>query len=338
MSLLLVKNELNALILTLNFGKNEYFLLFIEQLLSVIPDNMNTKWIENGTTIAGGNGKGQLSNQLNSPNSISIADDQTMYISDSENYRIVKWEYGAKDDQVVAGGNGKGSRIDQFNQLIEVIVDKKNDAFITCDYGNTRVVRWSCQNRTNPQIIISKIHCRGLTMDNNGDLYVSNFGKDEVRRWSEGDKTGTIVAGGNQGGNGLNQLSWPTSIFVDQDHSVYVLDDDNYRVMKWVKDATVGIIVAGRQGEESGFDQLRNPSAVIVDHLGDIYVSDSSQHHILCWSNGSREGSIVLGGNGRGKQPNQFNGPDGLSFDRQGYLYVVDRGNHRIQKFVVDLS
>ena len=61
-------------------------------------------------------------------------------------------------------------------------------------------------------------------MDKNGYIYVSDFKKDEVRRWKRGETNGIIVAGGNGKGNHLNQLNCPTYLFVDQDDSLYVSD------------------------------------------------------------------------------------------------------------------
>ncbi|CAF2223478.1 unnamed protein product, partial [Rotaria magnacalcarata] len=84
-------------------------------------------------------------------------------------------------------------------------------------------------------------------MDDQRYLYVSNVGKHEVRRYKLGEKNGTLVAGGNGIGYGLNQLNYPTYLFVDRDHSVYVSDCWNYRVMKWVEGAKEGIVVAGGQ-------------------------------------------------------------------------------------------
>ena len=97
--------------------------------------------------------------------------------------------------------------------------------------------------------------CWGLTMDNNGDLYVSDEEKHEVRRWRIGDKRGTVVAGGNGQDDHLNQFNWPTSIFVGEVYSVYVSDCENHRVMKWVKGAKEGIIVAGGQGKGNDLSQ-----------------------------------------------------------------------------------
>ncbi|CAF3650975.1 unnamed protein product, partial [Adineta steineri] len=181
--------------------------------------NINTKWKQHGITIVGGNGEGNQLNQLSRPEGIYVDDDhQTIYIADCYNHRIVEWKYGAKNGQVVAGGNEKGDRSDQLNWPTDVIVDKKNDSLIICDCENRRVVRWFRQNGKHGETIISDIDCWGLTMDKNGDLYVSDCEKNEVRRWKQEEREGTIVAGGNGQGNNLNQLHWPTYIFVDEDY------------------------------------------------------------------------------------------------------------------------
>ncbi len=308
--------------------------LFIEQLLSSTHINIKTKWKQNGITIAGGNGKGNQLNQLTYPCGISIDDDNDdtcIYISEWENHRIVKWKCGAKNGQVVAGGNEKGKRIDQLNRPTDVIIDKKNGSLIICDHNNRRV-----QNGTNGQTIISDIHCFGLAMDNNGNLYVSDWKENVVRRWNIGDTNGTIVAGGNEQGSNLDQLNCPTYIFVDEDYSVYVSDCDNNRVMKWMKDAKEGIVVAGGQRQGNSLMQLSDPQGVTVDHFGNVYVADSSNQRIMRWQPGSKEGSIIVGGNEEGQQSNQFSGLRGLSFDRQGNLYVVDWNNNRVQKFAID--
>ncbi|CAF4427627.1 unnamed protein product, partial [Rotaria magnacalcarata] len=59
-------------------------------------------------------------------------------------------------------------------------------------------------------------------MDEERNLYVSDGGKHEVRRYKFGEKNGTLVAGGNGKGAGLNQLNYPTFLFVDGHQNVYV--------------------------------------------------------------------------------------------------------------------
>jgi DNA-binding beta-propeller fold protein YncE len=265
-----------------------------------------------------------------------IDDDQTIYVADCGNDRIVERKSDANNGQIVAGGNGQGNRNDQLNQPTKVIVHKENDSLIICDFGNRRVVRWPRRNGRSGEILISNIDCRDLIMDNDGYLYVSDWRKDEVRRWKMGGKNGTIVAGGNGKGNRLDQLNRPTNIFIDEDHSVYVSDSNNHRVMKWMKDAKEGIVVAGGQDPGNGLRQLSDPRGIIVDQLGSVYVADGWNHRVIRWLKGAQEGTIAVGGKGEGKQPYQFSFPVYLSFDRQNNLYVVDCRNNRVEKFDVN--
>ncbi|CAF5109536.1 unnamed protein product, partial [Rotaria sp. Silwood1] len=184
---------------------------------SSIDIHPNAKWAQNGITVAGGNGRGSETNQLNRPLGLYVDDDQTIYVADCWNHRIVEWKSGATNGKVVAGGNGTH----QLNGPVDVIIDKESDSLIISDEGNNRVVRWPRRNDTRGETIISNFSCYGLTMDDNGYLYVVDNEKHEVRRYKIGDTKGTIVAGGNGKGNRLDQLSIPHYVFVDRDHSVY---------------------------------------------------------------------------------------------------------------------
>ncbi|CAF4625739.1 unnamed protein product, partial [Rotaria socialis] len=96
-----------------------------------------------------------------------------------------------------------------------------------------------------------------------------------------GEKNGTLVAGGNGEGDGLNQLNFPTYLFVDRDHSVYVSDNENHRVMKWNKGAKEGIVVAGGQGKGTALTRLYSPNGIFVDTLGTLYVADTNNHRVM---------------------------------------------------------
>ncbi|CAF3616912.1 unnamed protein product [Rotaria sp. Silwood1] len=298
--------------------------------------NCDVQWIQNGITVAGGNEQGKEINQLNYPYGLCVDDDQTVYIADCNNHRIMEWKCGATTGRVVAGGNGSGNRLDQLSDPTDVIIDKERDSLIISDRGNRRVVRWPRQNGTNGETIISNIGCLSLTMDDDGFLYIVDYDKHNVKRFRMEEGRGTVVAGGNGPGNRLNQLSNPICVFVDQDHSVYVSDESNHRVMKWIKGAKQGIVVAGGQGSGNSLTQVSNARGVFVDQSGTIYVADYGNHRITGWSQGATEGRVVVGGNGRGSQSNQLSYPIGLSVDRQGNLYVSEYGNQRVQKFNVD--
>ncbi|CAF5099281.1 unnamed protein product, partial [Rotaria sp. Silwood1] len=276
---------------------------------SSIDIHPNARWQQNGITVAGGNQQGNGINQLSNPSGLYVDDDQTIYVADRANHRIVEWKRGTTSGQVVAGGNGPGSGDHQLSNPTDVIIDKERDSLIICDTSNRRVVRWPRRNGTSGETIISNISCWGLTMDENGSLYVTDYRRDEVRRYRRGESQGTMVAGGNGRGNRLDQLSYPTYVFVDRDHSVYVSDWNNHRVMKWIEGAKQGIVVAGGQGQGNDLTQLLSPLGVVVDQLGTVYVADEGNNRIMRWPKGATQGSVIVGGNGSGEQSNQLHLP-----------------------------
>ena len=287
-------------------------------------------------TVAGGNGWGKKLNQLSDPQGIFIDHEQTIYIADCWNHRILGWSENSKQGFVVAGGFGKGNGMNQLNCPTDVLIDRNNDSLVISDWGNQRIVRWACRDSNRGQVIISDIHCSRLTMDKHGNLYVSDWKTNEVKRWKKGEKHVTVVAGGNGNGNDLNQLNNPTFIYVDENDSLYVSDSKNHRVVQWNVDAKEGFVVAGGNGQGNGLEQLSEPQGVVVDRMGRIYVADSYNHRIMCWDKEDKQGRIVFGGQGQGERLNQLHYPRGLALNKQGYIYVVDCGNHRVQHFQIE--
>ncbi|CAF5135319.1 unnamed protein product, partial [Rotaria sp. Silwood1] len=89
----------------------------------------NAKWTKNDITVAGGNGYGSGTNKFLWPYGLYVDDDQTFYVADRGNHRIVEWKYGATNGKVVAGGNGAH----QLNHPRDVIIDKESDSLIISD-------------------------------------------------------------------------------------------------------------------------------------------------------------------------------------------------------------
>ncbi|CAF4403909.1 unnamed protein product [Rotaria sp. Silwood2] len=293
----------------------------------------NTKWTDRGLTVAGGNGKGRRSNQLSHPYGLFVDDYQTIYVADCANHRIMEWKYGAAEGKVVAGGNRQGSGAHQLYFPNDVIIDKEKDCLIISDRGNRRVVRWPRRHEAVGETIISDIDCIGVTMDESGALYVADHGRHEVRKYEIGDTKGTVVAGGNGKGAGLDQLSSPGYIFVDRNHSVYVSEWDNNRVTKWDEGAKQGIIVAGAEEQGNNLTQLSRPLGVVVDQMGTVFVADKCNNRIMRWSKDDTQGCVIIGDNACQASSNQLSEPEALSFDQHGNLYVVDKGNFRVKKF-----
>ncbi|CAF1108777.1 unnamed protein product [Adineta steineri] len=128
-------------------------------IISEINKDRITKWEKINSTqsnvhvIAGGYGKGSNLNQLNQPRNIIFNEnDQSIYISDSANHRIIKWIKGAKEGIVIAGGNGQGNGTHQLAFPRGIALHSNGDIFIA-DTSNHRIVRWTQQAKSGTIII-----------------------------------------------------------------------------------------------------------------------------------------------------------------------------------------
>ena len=144
----------------INFAKNISSKNFNRFLLCSFSFHLDTKWKQEGITVAGGNGQGNQLNQLDRPHAIFIDNNQTIYIADVYNHRIVEWQFNATNGNIVGGGN----QINQLKYPRCVLKDRENNLIIA-DCQNRRVIRWSFENNTtNEEVIIDNINCSRLTM------------------------------------------------------------------------------------------------------------------------------------------------------------------------------
>ncbi|CAF3207937.1 unnamed protein product, partial [Rotaria sp. Silwood2] len=195
-------------------------------------DGLCTKatWYPEAKTVAGGNGYGSALNQLSHPHSIFLDpnDSDALYIVDSGNNRILKWDQVSSTGSVILGRMGRGNNSSQLNY----------PAFMTMDkLGTISLLRY--QN----VILAQQVH-----VDHNGTVFIADTGNHRVMKYSVNATIGEIVAGGNGQDIKLNTIGLPHSVFVDQLGSVYVVDKYNDRIVRWLKDAQSGTVIAGGPG------------------------------------------------------------------------------------------
>ena len=178
-----------------------------------------------------------------------MSDDGSIYVADTHNHRVMKWEPDASTGRVVAGNGIAGDHSDQFNHVTSIVIHKNGTMFM-CDAVNRRVQRWF-PNDHHGQTIIANIECWGLAMDLEESLYITHYTQPRVTKWPGNEE----VAGGNGVGSALNQFSLLHHFFVDGERSIFVADYNNHRVMKWSVGAKEGIVVAGGNGAGDDIDR-----------------------------------------------------------------------------------
>ena len=101
-----------------------------------------------GSTVAGFTlGSGTSLSELSSPSAIRISPTGAMYILDTFNYRVLKWQVGEPRGYVVVGGRGSGSGFDRMGDTYTMFIDSNWNIYIS-EYTNHRITLWYQGNTT----------------------------------------------------------------------------------------------------------------------------------------------------------------------------------------------
>ncbi|CAF4091175.1 unnamed protein product [Adineta steineri] len=184
---ILIKN-----ILCYGLAMDKYGFLYVSDL----SKNEVRRWKmgeynNEGIVVAGGNGRRDKLNQLDCPRFIFIDEDQSVYVSDQDNHRVMKWRKDAKEGIIVAGGNDQGANVNQLSSPEGVIVDDLGQIYVA-DGVNDRVMRW-CEGKEEGEIIVGGNgqgtqsnqldYPTGLSFDNEGNLYVVDCANCRIQKF-----------------------------------------------------------------------------------------------------------------------------------------------------------
>ncbi|CAF1299538.1 unnamed protein product [Rotaria magnacalcarata] len=145
-----------------------------------------------GTIVAGGNGKGDRLDQLNSPTFLFVDREQSVYVADRDNHRVMKWPQNAQEGIMIAGGEGQGNTLTQLSSPCGILVDQLSNLYIA-DRGNHRVVRWAKDSDQGTLIVGGNgqgqqsnqlNEPKGIAFDRHGNLYVADCWNHRIQRFS----------------------------------------------------------------------------------------------------------------------------------------------------------
>jgi sugar lactone lactonase YvrE len=228
-----------------------------------------------GQIVAGGNGYGNKTNQLNWPRDVIIdKENNSLIISDRGNRRVMRWfrQNNTKNGEIII------KDID----CCRLTMDQNGSLYVS-DSVKNEVRRWKRGDQNGTIIAggngegndLNQLNLPAyIFVDEDYSLYVSDVNNHRVMKWLKDAKEGIVVAGGNGQGNSLTQLSSPRGVIVDQLGQIYVADYENDRVMRWCKGDKQGTIVVGGNGKGGQSDQLYGPTGLSFDRQGNLYVAD----------------------------------------------------------------
>jgi len=294
----------------------------------VVTATTNTQII---TTIAGNYNKGAgysgdggpaINAQFYGPQSVTVDGAGNYFIADQYNNRIRK----------VTSNTG----------IISTIAGNGNNGYT----GNGGIAVQA--QLSNPN---------GITLDLSGNIYITDFLNQVVRKIDHVTGIITTVAGiGSSGGYSGDggpatsaQLYFPSNITVDVSGNIYIVDASN-NVIRKVNYSTGKISTVAGNGSH-GFSgdggpatsaQLNYPLGIAVDKNGNIYIADNNNNVIrevnyVTGKINSIVGNYSKGGGYSGDgglaTNAQISQPMGITLDSIGNLYIAEAGNNVIRKY-----
>lgn len=222
-----------------------------------------------------------------------------IYLLDGgENNRVTKWTTGASSGTIVAGGNGNGNNPNQINQPSSMFIESNTSFIWIADTYNHRIVRWEssytgiivCGSYGSQSNQLKNPNGLFIDLNHSKALYVADTYNHRIQKWLENYTNGKTVAGQTSvSGNGLNQLTYPVAVIVDDQSSMFIVDRGNNRIMRWIEGSSSGMMIAGDSS-----NQLNQPYNIKFDQQGALIIVDSYNNRIQKLSISCREFDFQL--------------------------------------------
>ncbi|MGI8600394.1 MAG: NHL repeat-containing protein [Chitinophagaceae bacterium] len=182
----------------------------------------------------------------------------------------------------------------------------------------------------------------GITIDQAGNLYVTDRENHKVRKISASGMVTTLAGSGTfgfkDGHPDSAQFNSPGGIAVDAQGNVYVTDWFNHRV-RLITPTSVSTYAGSGFGfvdGERSVARFNFAKGILLDASGNFYIADQNNHSIRKISSAGIV-STIAGDGTKGStdgpaQSARFSDPRDVAIDAGGNIYVADAGNHSIRK------
>lgn len=237
--------------------------------------------------------------QFNGPTDIAIDPTGYIYVVDSGNHRIQKFDSAGR---FVSKWGTKGSGDGQFETPVSIALDSSGKVVYVVEKGNHRVqrfdvvdvrtVRFSTKwgSECNLTVTPPTGRCidpdgagplqtgdgqffepQAIVVDGAGNVYVSDAGNHRIQKF---DASGKFLLKWGSRGLAPGQFETPRGLAFTRGGILLVVDQENHRVQEFKTDGGFER-QWGRFGSEEG--EFRFPQDIAVDSAGNIYIVELSR-------------------------------------------------------------
>jgi sugar lactone lactonase YvrE len=320
---------------------------------AVVPDPVAASSVRTAgfDAVVGVTTPNQLSG-VRVPAGLAYAPDGTVYVSEPDANRVLRFAPGSQSAAVLAGGTGSGSGLSQLAGPRGLALDAAGNLYVA-DTGNHRVLRFAAGSFSGSPLAgvvvagggaagfeLDQLDApRGVAVTGSGPtavVWVADTGNHRVLRWAPGATSGVVVAGDGGAGSLESSLWQPGAVAVGADETVWVADTSNHRIVRWAPGAETGEVVFGGQGFGSGLSDVLSPSALLLDPSGSLVVADTGNSRVLRFAPGDAQATVFAGNNGYGSGLDQLMTPQGLALvpiDGGYDVLVADSDANRVVRW-----
>ncbi len=257
------------------------------------------------------------------PSCIAVDASGNVYVADSGNQHIQKFDGSGNLLATLGGRHGEFSSLDDM--AIDAAgniyaVDRCNHCIQKFDHSGNLIATWGSCGTGEGEFRSPA----GIAVGASGVIYVADTGNSRIQVF---DTSGRFLkAWGNQG-KGDGEFGSPVDVAVDASGNVYVVDPGNTCVQKF---DSSGRFLMRWESPDDG-KEFQRPSSIVVDASGALYVFDR-----VCIRKLDSSGNLLARWGSQGTADGEFSSSDdkvNMAIDAAGNIYVTDRDNHRIQKF-----
>ncbi|CAF2004922.1 unnamed protein product [Rotaria magnacalcarata] len=189
--------------------------------------------------------KGGGTNRCHRLFDLFVDDDHQKSTIDRCNRRILQWKMSGTN------GHEQGNRL---NPSVDVLIDKETRSRIICDRNNRR---WPSLNDITPDnALLDNIVCRGLAMDEQRCLYITDTHHHYTMMVSERCKKRYCHRRvSTQSFDDVDGLSNSRQLVVDTLGTLYAVYNETYPVITWSHAATYGTVIVRGNGKGNRTNQ-----------------------------------------------------------------------------------
>ncbi|WP_342304066.1 hypothetical protein [Methanolobus sp. ZRKC5] len=290
--------------------------------------NFETKWGSEGSDDG----------EFNSPVAVTVDSERYVYVADSGNHRIQKFDSSGNFISKWTPITGENSSL----HMIDIAVDQDDNIYafgsmsVENNFYSEIIQKFDSNGSFLSSWNVSSDRGFGITSD--GHIYIYNGVPYVGLRSGLFDifnSSGTLV--GNMTFTGGNKVFESFSTMaVSQDGYFYLTDGYDWHNNGIFKFDPNGTFVK-RWGSEGGSDHNFSwPEALAVDEKGYVYIADTGNHHIQKFSS---DGFFVTRWGQFGVNDSEFTNPTGIAIDADENVYISEGSRYwgtagnRIQKF-----